>query len=389
MKVLFHRYGSICEPDIINVFLLSGLEVTEDKIEISQKNIPGDIRIKIIADYLFESAYSFVFSINFFPYISDVCEKFQIPYVCYSVDCPVLELFSQSIHNSMNRIFLFDYSQYSLFHPQNPDHIYYLPLATNPSRWDQVLDHISPEDRYRYSGDISFVGSLYIEKSPFFSQIIPEHIRGYIDGISQSQLLLPECNFSEDLIMDELLTYLKDTYPNFPSIPDAWQNTDTYAASHLYLDMHVSALERLNILQKLSSKYSVNLYTRSDSSALPDITAKGGVSTLTEMPKVFNLSKINLNITMRSIQSGLPLRIFDIMGCHGFLLSDYQSELPEYFQIGNDCDCYETFDELDEKVNYYLTHDDIRMEIAENGYQKVIQHHTWFHRVSTILKTVF
>lgn len=30
---------------------------------------------------------------NFFPHVSDVCEKFKIPYVCWSVDRPVLELF--------------------------------------------------------------------------------------------------------------------------------------------------------------------------------------------------------------------------------------------------------------------------------------------------------
>ena len=120
MKILFHQYGSICEPDIISVFEASGLQVVREDAEVTQKAIPAEQRIHMISDYLFEGNFSFVFSINFFPYISDICERFQIPYVCLSVDCPVLELFSESVKNKWNRIFLFDYTQYMRFAPAFP-----------------------------------------------------------------------------------------------------------------------------------------------------------------------------------------------------------------------------------------------------------------------------
>ena len=107
------------------------------------------------------------------------------------------------------------------------------------------------------------------------------------------------------------------------------------------------------------------------------------------MPKVFHCSRINLNITMKSIQTGLSQRIWDVLGCRGFLLTNYQSEIPEYFEIGTDLECYENTTELLEKVQFYLTHDDIRQAIAENGYRKVQAGHTYIHRVLQILKTVF
>ena len=49
-----------------------------------------------------------------------------------------------------------------------------------------------------------------------------------------------------------------------------------------------------------------------------------------------DVCKIYLNMTIKPIQTGLPLRIFDIMGCGGFLMTNYQAELPEYFEIGTD-----------------------------------------------------
>lgn len=40
MEILFHRYGSICEPDIIEAFRSLGVEVIEEDREIYEKNIP-------------------------------------------------------------------------------------------------------------------------------------------------------------------------------------------------------------------------------------------------------------------------------------------------------------------------------------------------------------
>ena len=57
-------------------------------------------------------------------------------------------------------------------------------------------------------------------------------------------------------------------------------------------------------------------------------------SPLEELPCVFRYSKLNLNPTLKSIQSGIPLRALDIMGAKGVLLSNFQPELVEYFEDG-------------------------------------------------------
>ena len=108
MNILIYRYGSICEPDIIKGFETLGNSVKEITAE-----------IQILKNELFAHNYDFVFSINFFPFISEVCNIFQIRYICWTVDCPVMELYSNSIRNPWNRIFMFDKAQYEEFLPHN------------------------------------------------------------------------------------------------------------------------------------------------------------------------------------------------------------------------------------------------------------------------------
>ncbi|MBQ6416708.1 MAG: hypothetical protein IJJ65_10720, partial [Butyrivibrio sp.] len=105
----------------------------------------------------------FVFSINYFPYISIVCQGLGIKYVSISVTCPMVEIYNTTIRNSCNRVFLFDHEQYLSVRDENPEGIFYLPLGAGVSRMDTAVGELE-EERYLY--DVSFVGSLYNEKDP-------------------------------------------------------------------------------------------------------------------------------------------------------------------------------------------------------------------------------
>lgn len=392
MEIIFHRYGSICEPDILEAFRFCGINVIEDTAEIRTKSIAPKDRIRRLSELILTHQTAFVFSVNFFPYISEICERLHILYVSLSVDCPVLELFSVSIRNKYNRIFLFDYMQFQRFYPENPDNIFYLPLAVNTERWEQTLSHPSQEDRQRFSCDISFVGSLYKEKSPLAHLTLDSYHMGLISGMVEAQLKVPGYFFLEEAVPDSLINAIRGADPDFYQLEDSFSDTTAYTTANYYLGMQASYLERIRTLKELGRYFPVNLYTRTDTSDLnnvPGIRCRGGVSTHVEMPKVFYYSKINLNITMRPIQSGLSQRIWDVLGCGGFLLSNYQSEIPEYFTIGQELDCYESIGELKEKISYYLSHEDIRCEIAHNGFQKVKAQHTYVHRICQMMQLLF
>ena len=395
MKILLYRYGSICEPDILDTFQRMGLEVIEEQAEITNKQLTSADRIQLVENILKAEHPLFVFSINFYPAISEICHIYNTPYLCWTVDSPVPELFSESVKRPTNRIFLFDRAQYECFAPYNPGCIHHLPLASSTERFSRVITSITDAERKNYQGDISFVGSLYSEKNPMHSlKNLPDYAKGYIDALVETSLKIYGYNPVEGAMTPELTQAIKSCAPSFYSPGATITDPDTYIAAHSYIGMQIAETERIRTLNLLGQFFPVELYTRSDTSPLNctrdglGVHVHGGVSTLTEMPKIFHLSKINLNMTIKPIQTGLPLRIFDILGCGGFLMTNYQPELTEHFEIGVDVEAYASMEELVDKCAYYLEHEDVRKQIALNGYQKVAHNHTYIHRLKKMIETI-
>ena len=115
----------------------------------------------------------------------------------------------------------------------------------------------------------------------------------------------------------------------------------------------------------------------------------GAIDYYSEMPYVFANSKINLNITLRSIQTGIPLRGMDILGAGGFLLTSFQSDFLDYFVPDEDFVYYESQEDLVEKVEYYLSHEKQRKEIAHNGHEKAKKNHSFEKFFENIFQIVF
>lgn len=389
MNILFYRYGSICEPDIIASFKHLGFNITEDTREVYNKQLLPSDCIKGLNELLKQDTYSFVFSINFFPSVSDVCNIWGIPYLCLIVDSPVLELFSTSLANPCNKIFLFDRQLYNDFHHINPDGIFHIPLATNVRDNYATATMASAADRARFSSDISFIGSLYSEKCLYNQITLPEKMRGYVDGLIEAQLLVYGYNFIEECVTPELIEAFCKVRPELINFPDSMKvDTKAVIAQHI-ISVKVAEQERLRYLKVLSEHFNVDLYTGSDISSMPLIHNRGFAKTNTEMPIIFHQSKINLNLTAKSIRSGLSLRIFDVLGCEGFLITNYQAELPEHFNIGEDLEAYTSLDDLISKCEYYLSHDKERKEIAHNGFEKVKKYHTYDIRLTQMLEIAF
>lgn len=390
MKILFYRYGSICEPDIIEGFEELGHTVSQITEEITNKNLVFGDSARIVSNYLLEHPQDCVFTINFFPIISDVCNIFKIPYICWTVDSPVMELFAKPIQNPCNRVFLFDRAQYNEIHPLNPGHVFHFPLAVNVKSKQQIIKNASAAERKRFSSDISFVGSLYTEKCPYDKLTNPpEYLLGYLNGLIESQLKVYGYFFIEDLLTDEIVQSFKACLPGFYTYPLETFLTDKITTAQLYIGNKITALERLRTMDILSKNFNLDLYTGSDTSTLPKVTNRGFAKSLTEMPIIFHESKINLNPTSKAIRSGLPQRIFDIMGCGGFVLTNYQPELPEIFELGNEIVAYGSLEELKDMTGYYLEHEAERLEIAHNGYEKVARDYNYPVRLERLLQLAF
>ena len=158
------------------------------------------------------------------------------------------------------------------------------------------------------------------------------------------------------------------------------------------LGMEVSAREREAALGRLSEKFSVKLYTGSE---LPDLLCNKNLQKMgyadyeNEVPLIYHNSKINLNITSKTIESGIPQRIFDVLSCQGFCLTNYQPEIADCFADGEELVIYTDMEDLAQKAAYYLEHEEERLRIARNGYRKIVENFSMKERTARIFDEVF
>ena len=389
MRILFVEWKSLCQKDMAEEFTRRGWTVDYYQFPRDKENTRLN---KELAEQLLRAMagknYDFVFSFNYFPIMSDCCKELNLRYVSWVYDNPYIHVYSYTVLNSCNYIFLFDYSMYQELKEAGIPTVYYLPMAVNKKRLSTIKN--TEEKKRRYSCDVSFVGSLYTESKhrlyDKFQNMAP-FAKGYIDAVIQAQLKVYGYNFLQEMLTPEILEEMENAYPaSNPNASTVMSSAAIYA--DYVLARQVTSLERRQILERLGSSYEVHLYTNDKSVKIPRVKNKGLVDYYNEMPFVFQNSKINLNITLRSIKTGIPLRAMDIMGCGGFLLSNYQEELLEYFIPNEDFVFYTDYEDLQEKVDFYLSHENERQKIAENGRQKVYTKHTIRQRVEVIFSVL-
>ena len=391
MNILFYRYGSICEEDILKCFAESGHNCITIEEEIADKSITGADSVRLVDEKLQQQSFDCVFTVNYYPSISDLCNIYHIRYICWVVDSPVLELFASSIANEWNRVFVFDRSQYEDICAFNPGRIYHYPLAVDTASKQTVIKEAALDGRAKkFAGDVSFVGSLYSEKDPMNSLTnAPQYLQGFLDGLCEAQLKVYGYYFVEEMlgqgIVDEFKSHVKDYF----TMKCDNHLTDKVIIGQYYIGNHITSMERQRLIAHVTESCPIDVYTRSNTSQIKKANCRGGCQTLTEMPVIFHKSRINLNPTSKVIRSGVPLRVFDILACEGFMLSNYQAELCELFVPGEDFVYYESIEQVPELIAYYLEHESERKEIAHNGYLKVKDQFSYMVRLNGLLLKAF
>ena len=81
----------------------------------------------------------------------------------------------------------------------------------------------------------------------------------------------------------------------------------------------------------------------------------------------------------------MTCRPFEVAACGGFCLSEPKKDLGSFFRLGEEMVVYENLEDLKKKLEYYLRHDDERVEIAARGRLRALREHTYDHRAREML----
>lgn len=387
MNILIYRYNSICEDAVIRGLKELGHTVYEVILEVENKSPSGQEILDAVVMGMEKSNADIIFSINYYPALSEIARVYKLLYYSWIVDAPVIELYSKTIKNRCNRVFIFDSELYREISVYNPYNIFYLPLAADCDFYQNAIRNASLSDVEKYTHNITFVGSLYTEKCPYdkVKNLSPK-ISGYLHGIMKAQEKIYGYYFVEELLSDELVDEFVKNYDGYYLAGEEDLLTKKRTLAQFYIGNKITAMERVDTFKYLSEKFEVDIYTASDTKEIPKLKNHGTIMTHTKMPIVFNKSTINLNPTSKPIRSGIPLRIFDLLACEGFVLCNYQSDLLNEFLPGEELDIYSSIEELEEKIRYYLSHTDVCREIAHNGYEKVSKRHTYPLRLEQMFR---
>ena len=124
-----------------------------------------------------EGDYDLVLTTNFWPVVSKVCNKHNIPYVSWFFDSPPNLPTAECMEYPCNRIFFFTRADYETYKAMGLDNVNYLPLAVNTDRLSTLKT-----DYGKYGSEISFVGKLYKSILPELKTHMTDYQKGYIDA---------------------------------------------------------------------------------------------------------------------------------------------------------------------------------------------------------------
>jgi glycosyltransferase involved in cell wall biosynthesis len=379
LNILYYYWGENSRDDMANALMSAGHNVIMTTEALADYN-DGGLCEKVLGTYLDNNDIDWIFTFNYIPAISEFAHNHYLTYVSWVYDCPHLTLYSDTIAHDENYLFIFDSGLVELARANGGKHVFHLPLAVDAKRYDSQCLGLT-DGTYQ----VSFLGSLYRPCQYDKINYLPDRLKGYLDGIMLAQQKVWGYHLTDELITDEISAEL-EKYVNL-DIPDNYSLTprDIFVG---FIDKKITAMDRCALLSSIASHHSLALFTESDVSGLPLPASLGTLNYVSQMPQMFRQSSINLNISLRSITSGIPLRAMDILGAGGFLLSNYQPELEQFFTCGEHYVYFEDEKDMCEKIDYYLSHDSERRRIARNGHYRVSELFSYENAVETIVRTV-
>jgi len=328
-----------------------------------------------------------VAAINYSQGLAQACRELSLPLLVWEID-PATDGITRCDPPAEHcRIFSYRRAQLPVYEAAGFPHSEYLPLAANPRRRHPVS--LAPDEVQRYEAPVSFVGaSMVAQAQRLCAQLIAAY--GHWRGGPEQQAHA-ECA----KLLDELLQAHRDDFSScrveallqqsmgaFVTAMRAQSNVDP-----LMLAGEMVAADKRLIYVAALGQLGMRVWGDEGWAPTEQHGARymGNAGHKFELNKIYAHSTVNVDIG-RIYQSDIvTMRVFDVMACGGFVLSERNEALLELFTEGVELACYSTLAELTQKAAHYIAHPDEAKAIALRGQAKVRADHTVGQRVRHML----
>lgn len=387
MKILY-VYGLSTEKNIVQTLRKLQCDVMEYP-EVQDTSNMDEEKINALVAYVKEHGITHLMSIHLIYNVAVAAYWAGIKYISVIWDAPYLKAYT--VMGTLDNIWYsaFDKLDAERMRQGGCPHVMYQPLSVNR---ENILEwKKSFLAKRRYIHDISLIANLYEDNAyDRCLDLLPENMQAYFRSIFE------EAAFKWDGVNrvygktgQEILEYMKLVSPTL-KINNPYNVEDVRYFEAIYLIRKLANIERVCVLNLLAEDHDVYLYTYSevDETLMPKVHRRPPVQVGEATSFIYAGTKINLNIALKGIEGGTTQRIMDIMGAGGFVLTNYCEETAELFEEGKEIVMFRTPEELIQKVDYYLEHEEEREQIARAGHEKAMNDYTYEKKIKKLLDWV-
>ncbi|MGQ9628797.1 MAG: CgeB family protein [bacterium] len=297
----------------------------------------------------------FIFTVNCVGCLPNVFASEGVPFVNWFVDNPFYFLSSDYV-SPLNVTLIWDRAYIDELREYGIERVYFLPLATDP--WIFRRTDLKPYHLRRFACDVSFVGNSCWDDGAMLNLLRGEYREVALEA------------YRNDEVPDLSRIVLRRGFQEF-------------------LRMREWGKGRARTIESLGRRWPIHIYGddgwKKALGGSEGVFFRGYVDYRWELPILYRASKINLNISKPQSITSVNQRVFDVPACGGFLLTDYREDLDRFFEVGREVMAYRDPGELPDLVERYLAHPDERERITEAGMRRVLENHTYLHRMKELL----
>ena len=406
MKVFYfyNIYGPV-DNDIMDGLRNMGAQVAIHEVDPFTKNTLSSKQLAEISTAIKEFGPDFILATHDFALepngkLYDLYKKMGLSLACWFVDEPALALFADPwlsmFRSGLIKIFMIDRQYVRLAKEAGISYVWHLPLGTNLNRFRRL--DLTDIDREQYKANVVFVGRLGIialeqalkrilakrpEDPQLLAKIVDETCKLYLAD-NGTPMLTHLHNIIRNLHPDPKA--LVDEINRKNMIQDIFSFIEHGTSLKLRKDL-VAPMSRFGL--KVYGEPEWKRYLPDDCVFIPQVKKirNSGLAVPyygDEIVKIYQASKININVTKLMLKTAVNQRVFDVPACGGFLLTDYRGDLETLFQLDKEMVCYRGLDDLKQKVRYFLENPCERNDISVAGQRRVRADHGYEHRLAFI-----
>lgn len=329
-----------------------------------------------------------VITVNYDEDVAAACDDLAIPLAVWEVDpntdrtpTPPDASKTESI-----RVFTLQDSHVSQLREAGFANVEHLPLGVNtemryPIRSDGEIGHVS----------VAFVGSSLIDRATRFRRLFLQ-LHASFDCCGQETFEETETRL-ETILRAERADYTTYVTGNlvdkeFAEFLEAARRSGTPDDPRKWVAEIVASQKRIAYISALADE-GIHVWGdegwKGIQATHTGLTYRGIADPGKEVTQVYGSADINVDVNRIYQPDVIPLRVFDVLACGGFMIAEHSNALAEQFKIGEELVAYQTLGELEEMVRHYAKHPDEAARIAAAGLKAVQTRHTMRDRLRILL----